>query len=56
MSLPELFQTARLEGEKLAPEHLPAQQALHRNPETMARLGGVRSNVETARYLTRNLE
>ena len=56
MSLPESFQTARLEGEKLAPEHLPALQALHRDPETMAKLGGVRSDVETARYLTRNLD
>jgi len=42
MSAPESFQTARLEAEKLAPEHLADLQALHREPETM-------------RYLSRNL-
>ncbi len=55
MSVPETFQTARLEGEKLAPEHLQALRTLHRDPEMMRGLGGVRSDVETSRYLSRNL-
>ena len=55
MSIPESFQTARLEGERLVPEHLADLQALHRDPEMMRELGGVRSDVETSRYLSRNL-
>ncbi len=56
MPAPESFHTARLEGERLAPEHLPALHSLHRDPETMRELGGVRSDSETSSYLTRNLE
>ena len=55
MPVPESFQTARLEGEKLSPEHLADLLVLHQDPELMAELGGVRDNVETSRYLTRNL-
>ena len=55
-SAPESFQTARLEGEKLAPEHLADLRALHRDPETMRELGGVRNDAETKRYLGRNLD
>lgn len=55
MSIPESFQTARLEGERLAPEHLPDLEALHLDPDTMRELGGVRSAAETSRYLGRNL-
>lgn len=55
MSVPESFQTARLEGERLSPEHLPDLQCLHRDPETMRELGGVRSDFETSHYLRRNL-
>ena len=55
MSVPESFQTVRLEGERLAPDHLPDLQVLHRDPETMRELGGVRSDMETSRYLDRNL-
>ncbi len=56
MPVPESFQTARLEGVKLAPEHLVDLQALHQDPESMAELGGVRGRVETSRYLDRNLD
>ena len=56
MSAPESFQTARLEGEKIRPEHLSDLRVLHRDLETMAELGGVRSDAETFRYLTRNLD
>jgi RimJ/RimL family protein N-acetyltransferase len=56
MTVPESFQTARLEGEKIAPEHFPDLQALHRDPRTMRELGGVRSDAETSCYLSRNLD
>jgi len=56
MSVPDSFQTVRLEGERLAPDHLPDLQVLHRDPETMRELGGVRSDMETSRYLDRNLD
>ncbi len=55
MPVPESFQTARLEGERIAPAHLPDLRVLHRDPKVMAELGGVRSDAETARYLARNL-
>ncbi len=56
MPIPESFQTARLEAEKLASHHLPDLQAVHRDPDMMAELGGVRSHAETSRYLARNLD
>ncbi len=56
MPIPESFQTARLEAEKLTSQHLPDLQALHRDPDAMAELGGVRSHAETSRYLARNLD
>ena len=55
MPVPESFQTARLEGERIAPAHLPVLRVLHRDPKVMAELGGLRSDAETARYLARNL-
>ncbi|MDJ0790178.1 MAG: GNAT family N-acetyltransferase [Myxococcota bacterium] len=55
MPVPESFRTARLEAERIAPSHLPALRALHGDPEAMAELGGVRSVVETDRYLARNM-
>ena len=54
MAAPESFQTARLEGERIARAHLPDLQVLHRDPKVMAELGGVRNDAETARYLERN--
>ncbi len=56
VSVPESFRTERLEGERLGREHLADLRALHRDPETMAELGGVRSDAETSRYLSRNLD
>ena len=56
MAVPESFQTARLDAEKLGSRHLPDLQALHRDPDTMAELGGVRSDSDTSRYLARNLD
>ncbi|MDJ0788413.1 MAG: GNAT family N-acetyltransferase [Myxococcota bacterium] len=56
MPIPESFHTARLEAERLRPEHLASLQAFHRDPEMMRGLGGVRSEAETARYLRRNLD
>ncbi len=56
MPVPESFQTARLEAEKLLPTHLPDLLMLHQDPRAMAELGGVRDEAETSRYLTRNLD
>ena len=55
MAVPQSFQTARLEAERIAPAHLPDLRVLHRDREVMAELGGVRSDAETSRYLERNL-
>ena len=55
MPVPESFQTARLEGERIASAHLPDLRVLHRDADVMAELGGVRSEAETSRYLARNL-
>ncbi len=52
----ECFQTPRLEAERLAPHHLDDLLALHRDPEVMAELGGVRDEEQTRQYLARNLE
>ena len=55
MAVPQSFETARLAADRIAPAHLAALQQLHRDPEAMAGLGGVRSDDETQRYLARNL-
>ncbi|MGH0028712.1 MAG: GNAT family N-acetyltransferase, partial [Myxococcota bacterium] len=56
MSLPETFQTTRLEAERLAAHHLADLIEFHRDPGVMAELGGVRDEEQTSRYLSRNLE
>jgi RimJ/RimL family protein N-acetyltransferase len=50
------FRTARLTAERLSPGHLEDLTALHRDPEVMRHLGGVRSPAETAAYLQANLD
>ena len=54
-SVPDSFRTARLEAQRLAPHHLDALIALHRDPRVMAELGGVRDLEQTRDYLARNL-
>ena len=56
MPVPESFQTARLEAERLSPKHLPDLLTFHQDSQAMAGLGGVRDEAETSRYLTRNLD
>ncbi len=56
MSLPAKFDTTRLLAERLREEHRVEIHRMHRDPVQMATLGGVRSEVETEAYMTRNLE
>lgn len=53
---PERFTTARLHAERLTPEHLPEVRRMHCDAAVMAQLGGVRTEEQTAAYLTRNLQ
>ena len=55
MSVPESFQTARLEAERLAPHHLAHLVEFHRDRDVMGELGGIRDEEQTAQYLSRNL-
>jgi ribosomal-protein-alanine N-acetyltransferase len=56
MRVPESFETLRLKGQRLAPDHLSDLLELHRDRRVMLELGGVRDEAETSRYLERNLE
>lgn len=56
MSFPASFATPRLLAERLREEHRVEIHRMHRDPVQMATLGGVRSEVETDAYMTRNLE
>jgi len=53
---PDRFTTERLQAERLTPEHLPEVRRMHRDPAVMANLGGVRTEDQTAAYLSRNLQ
>ena len=53
---PERFTTARLQAERLTPEHLPEVRRMHCDAAVMAQLGGVRTEEQTAAYLARNLQ
>ena len=56
MSLPESFLTARLQAERLTPQHLAALVEFHRDSDVMAELGGIRDEEQTSEYLSRNLD
>ncbi len=49
------FETARLLGERLVPEHLPEVHRMHQDPVQMEYLGGVRDAAASAAYLEFNL-
>lgn len=51
----DLFSTPRLLAERLRPEHLPDLRLMDQNEQFMAKLGGVRDEAATLRYLDRNL-
>lgn len=51
----DAFTTARLSAERLTPEHRDEIARMHRDPRTMAMLGGVRDDAKTREYLDRNL-
>lgn len=54
-AVPDAFETARLDAERLAAHHLPELIRFHRDAEVMAELGGVRDEQQTAAYMARNL-
>jgi RimJ/RimL family protein N-acetyltransferase len=54
-SLPTSFATPRLVAEALRPQHASAVHRMHVDAEQMEHLGGVRSEAQTAEYMTRNL-
>ncbi|HET9709850.1 MAG TPA: GNAT family N-acetyltransferase [Gemmatimonadales bacterium] len=51
----ETFTTERLQAERLTLQHLPEVRRMHQDAAVMARLGGVRTEQQTAAYLDRNL-
>lgn len=56
MAFPESFSTARLQAERLRPDHLAEVQRMHRDPAVMVHLGGLRDDEQTAVYFSRNLQ
>ncbi|HKE91005.1 MAG TPA: GNAT family N-acetyltransferase [Gemmatimonadales bacterium] len=52
---PDRFASARLQAERLTPDHLSEVRRMHRDSAVMAQLGGVRTEDQTAAYMTRNL-
>lgn len=55
MKLIENFHTARLIAERLQAHHFDELCQMHRNPEVMATLGGIRSDEVTRQFLQDNL-
>ena len=49
------FESARLSAERLRPEHIGDLCRMHRDPEVMATLGGVRSDDDSQKFLDRGL-
>jgi RimJ/RimL family protein N-acetyltransferase len=52
---PDRFTTERLQAERLTADHLPEVRRMNSDPAVMALLWGVRTEDQTAAYLTRNL-
>jgi [ribosomal protein S5]-alanine N-acetyltransferase len=52
----DAFRTDRLLAERLREEHLGEIRRMHRDPNVMATLGGLRSDEETTHYLRDNLD
>lgn len=55
-AFPDSFTTARLRAERLTAAHLDEVRRMHRDPDAMAYLGGVRTEEQTRAYLARNLQ
>jgi ribosomal-protein-alanine N-acetyltransferase len=54
--MPDRFETDRLVASRLRPEDRDLLVRMHRNPEVMATLGGLKDGAETDRYLARHLD
>jgi len=52
----DAFRTDRLLAERLHEEHISEIQRMHRDPNVLATLGGLRYDEETAHYLRDNLD
>lgn len=50
------FETARLHAERLQPHHLDELRRMHSDADVMTHLGGVRTEEQTAAYLSKNLQ
>jgi RimJ/RimL family protein N-acetyltransferase len=55
VGFPETFTTVRLRAERLTDAHLDEIHRMHRDPEVMTYLGGVRTDAQTAEYFESNL-
>jgi RimJ/RimL family protein N-acetyltransferase len=55
VGFPDTFTTKRLRAERLTAGHLHELRALHQDVEVMARIGGPRTEAQTAQYLADNL-
>ncbi len=56
MPFPASFVTARLQAERLTANHFAEQRRMDTDPAVMEYIGGVRTDAETAAYMTRNLQ
>jgi RimJ/RimL family protein N-acetyltransferase len=54
-AFPDRFTTERLQAERLTADHLSEVRRMHSDPTVMGYLWGVRSETQTADYMTRNL-
>ena len=56
MPFPDSFTTARLVAERLTRDHFDEVLRMHRDPEVMASLGGIRDEQQTETYFVKNLK
>jgi RimJ/RimL family protein N-acetyltransferase len=56
MPFPDSFTTARLQAERLTPDHLHELRRLHTDPDVMRHIGGLRNEAQSVDYLGRNLK
>ncbi|HEY6223250.1 MAG TPA: GNAT family N-acetyltransferase [Gemmatimonadales bacterium] len=54
-AFPDRFTTARLQAERLTSDHLAEVRRMNSDPAVMEHIWGVRTEEQTAAYLTRNL-
>jgi len=55
-AFPDRFATARLQAERLTSDHLAEVRRMNSDPAVMEHIWGVRTEDQTAAYMTRNLQ